>query len=81
MSGAEIIAIISVSATSLGGLITALFHSMSLSRCSEIGCCGCRCKREVLSEEAYLNQENKHHAPPVSPLPISRVPSGLNGTE
>lgn len=74
MSGAEIIAIISVSATSLGGLLTALFHSMSLSRCSEIGCCGCRCKREVLSEEAYLNQENKtqnHIAPPVSPLPLN----------
>jgi len=76
MSGAEIIAIISVSATSLGGLLTALFHSMSLSRCSEIGCCGCRCKREVLSEEAYLNQENKtknHIAPPVSPLALNRT--------
>jgi hypothetical protein len=74
MSGAEIIAIISVSATSLGGLLTALFHSMSLSRCSEIGCCGCRCKRDVLSEEAYLNQENKtqnHIAPPVSPLALN----------
>jgi len=59
MSGAEIIAIISVSATSIGGLLTALFHSLSLSRCSEISCCGCMCKRQVLSEEAYLNQENK----------------------
>ena len=59
MSGAEIIAIISVSATSIGGLLTALFHSLSLSRCSEIACCGCMCKRQVLSEEAYLNQENK----------------------
>jgi len=75
MSGAEIIAIISVSATSLGGLLTSLFHAMSLSRCSEIGCCGCRCKRDVLSEEAYLNQENKKSniAPPVSPLNLNRT--------
>ena len=78
MSGAEIIAIISVSATSLGGLITSLFHAMSLSRCTEIGCCGCLCKREVLSEEAYLNQENKKSkksniAPPVSPLNLNRT--------
>ena len=79
MSGAEIIAIISVSATSLGGLLTSLFHAMSLSRCSEIGCCGCRCKRDVLSEEAYLNQENKKTriAPPVSPLMLNRVASGI----
>lgn len=75
MSGAEIIAIISVSATSLGGLLTGLFHSMSLSRCSEINCLCWRCKRDVLSEEAYLNQENKkpNVAPPVSPLNLNRT--------
>jgi hypothetical protein len=69
MVGAEVIAIISVSATSLGGLLTALFHSISLSRCSEITCCGCMCKRQVLSEEAYLSESNKpsHNAEPVSP--------------
>lgn len=79
MSGAEIIAIISVSATSLGGLLTALFHSMSLSRCSEIGCCGCRCRRDVLSEEAYLKEnasQRQHQA-----QPLDRIPSGLNGDE
>jgi hypothetical protein len=67
MSGAELIAIISVSATSLAGLLTSLFHSISMSRCSEIGCCGCRCKREVLSEEAYLKESNnqRHNAVPV----------------
>jgi hypothetical protein len=69
MVGAEIIAIISVSATALGGLLTSLFHSISLSRCSEISCCGCMCKRNVLSEEAYLSESNKpsHNAEPVSP--------------
>jgi hypothetical protein len=71
MSGAELIAIISVSATSLAGLLTSLFHSISMSRCSEIGCCGCLCKREVLSENAYL-QANTNNAPPVSPLSLSR---------
>tara|TARA_R110000772_G_scaffold13867_4_gene40562 strand:- start:826 stop:1035 length:210 start_codon:yes stop_codon:yes gene_type:complete len=67
MFGAEVIAIISVSATSVGGLLTALFHSLSLSRCSEIACCGCMCKRQVLSEEAYLSESNKkrHQAEPV----------------
>ena len=80
MSGAEIIAIISVSATSLGGLLTGLFHSMSLSRCSEINCLCWRCKRDVLSEEVYLNQENKKKpniAPPVSPLMLNRTASEI----
>tara|TARA_S200002703_G_scaffold133912_1_gene122214 strand:+ start:260 stop:496 length:237 start_codon:yes stop_codon:yes gene_type:complete len=69
MVGAEVIAIISVSATALGGFLTSLFHSISLSRCSEISCCGCMCKRNVLSEEAYLNESNKpsHNTEPVSP--------------
>jgi len=70
MIGAEVIAIISVSATSLGGLLTALFHSISLSRCSEISCCGCMCKRQVLSEEAYLSESDKasHNIQPISPI-------------
>jgi len=70
MVGAEVIAIISVSATSLGGLLTALFHSISLSRCSEISCCGCMCKRQVLSEEAYLSESDKasHNIQPISPI-------------
>jgi hypothetical protein len=70
MTGAELIAVISVSATSLAGLLTSLFHSISMSRCSEISLCGCRCKREVLSEEAYL-QSSSHNAQPVSPTPVT----------
>lgn len=70
MEASALIAIISVSATALGGFISTLFHSLSLSRCSEISFCGCMCKRQVLSEETYLNQENKpsnqkHIAEPV----------------
>ncbi len=77
MTGAELIAIISVSATSLAGLLTSLFHSISMSRCSEISFWCCRCKREVLSEEAYL-QSSSNNAQLVSPLPLSRTISTLN---
>ena len=69
MEASALIAIISVSATALGGFLTSLFHSISLSRCSEISCCGCMCKRQVLSEEAYLNESKKssHNVEPISP--------------
>ena len=59
METAGIIAIISVSATAGGAFITALFHSLSLSRCSSIDCLCFKCKREVLSEETYKEQSNK----------------------
>jgi hypothetical protein len=57
MEGATIIAIISVSATAFTGIITALFHSMSLSRCTiiDFGCC--KCEREVLSEDTYRAEQ------------------------
>lgn len=56
---AEIIAIISVSATAVGALLTNLFHSMSLSRCRTIDCCCLKCEREVLSEDAYLAESKE----------------------
>tara|TARA_A100001201_G_scaffold142615_2_gene141309 strand:- start:2209 stop:2412 length:204 start_codon:yes stop_codon:yes gene_type:complete len=57
MEGATIIAIISVSATALTSTITALFHSMSLSRCTNIEC-GCfKCERDVLSEDTYRAEQ------------------------
>ncbi len=57
MEGATIIAIISVSATALSGIITSLFHSMSLSRCTNIEC-GCfSCERDVLSEDTYRAEQ------------------------
>ena len=59
MEASAIIAIISVSATAGGAFITALFHSLSLSRCSEIDCFCFKCKRQVLSEETYNEQSNK----------------------
>lgn len=63
MEASAIIAIISVSATAGGAFITALFHSLSLSRCSEIDCLCFKCKRQVLSEETYNEQSNKIDSP------------------
>lgn len=58
MSGAELIAIISVGATALGTLITTVFTSMSLSRCKNINCCyECiLCDREVVKDEVIARQ-------------------------
>jgi len=58
MSGAELIAIISVGATALGTLITTVFTSMSLSRCKNINCCyDCLvCDRELVKDEVIARQ-------------------------
>ena len=70
METAGIIAIISVSATASAGFITALFHSLSLSRCSVIDCFCFKCKREVLSETTYNEQSNREipNSPVLHPL-------------
>jgi len=59
MAGAELIAIISVSGTAIVALINALFHGTSMSRCKTISCCCGTCEREVLSEDAYLQQAER----------------------
>jgi|EP01047_Picozoa_sp_COSAG01_P054584 hypothetical protein len=66
MTGAELIAIISVGATALATLITTVFTSMSLSRCKNINCCwDCLiCDRDVVSEsivarEVELQNQNR----------------------
>lgn len=46
MTGAELIAILSVAITGFTTILTTCFHS----RCSEIDCWGIKCKRNVLSE-------------------------------
>lgn len=57
MEVAGVIAILSVAGGVLTGLITTVFHSMSLSRCKNIDCCCFKCDREVLSEEAYRAEQ------------------------
>lgn len=69
MTGAELIAIISVGATALGTLITTIFTSMSLSRCKNINCCwDCLiCDRDVVNDEVVAraienqNQNNNNN--------------------
>ena len=46
MTGAELIAILSVAITGFTTILTTCFHS----RCSEIDCWGVKCKRKVMSE-------------------------------
>ncbi len=46
MTGAEIVAVISVSIAGLTTLLSTCFHS----RCTDIDCCGIKCKREVIKE-------------------------------
>ena len=64
MDPAALIAITSVVFTGLSTLITTIFTSMSISRCSKIVCCfGCfDCDREVVNDEvvarAVENQNN-----------------------
>lgn len=59
MDAAAIIAIISVSTTGMATLITTVFSSMSLSRCSKIACCwDCfTCDRNVLDNNTFLEAE------------------------
>jgi|TARA_R100001163_G_scaffold11166_2_gene10217 hypothetical protein len=59
MEGGTIIAIILASSSALTGVITAIFHSASLSRCKNVDCCwSCFvCDREVLSEETYRAEQ------------------------
>ena len=70
MTGAEIIAVISVSGTVVVSLITALFHGSSLSRCSKISCCCCEIERDVLSEDAYLQQGERDKRNEVAARPV-----------
>jgi len=57
MTGGEIVAIIALSGTVLTGLVTAIFHGSSMSRCKTIDCCCFKCERDVLqNEELYRPQ-------------------------
>ena len=57
MEVAGIIALLSVAGSVLTGLITTIFHSMSLSRCKNIECFCLKCDREVLTEETYRAEQ------------------------
>ena len=61
MDAAAIIAITSVAFTGLSTLITTVFTSMSISRCTKIVCCfGCfDCDRSVVDDEVVARAVEK----------------------
>lgn len=72
MSGAEVVAIISVSAGALTTLLSTCYHS----RCTKINTPCINCERQVMEEE---NKEenptptvNKHSIPTVNPSNLAR---------
>ena len=54
MSGAEIVAIISVSVGGAVSLLTSCFHS----RCTDINCWGIKCKRKIIEDDKELENLN-----------------------
>ena len=62
MNGGEIVAIMAISGSVITGLVQAIFHGTSLSRCKTIACCCMRCEREVIQDESiYLNDNNNNN--------------------
>ena len=68
MTGAEIVAIISVSIGGLASILSTCFHS----RCTSIDCWGIHCKRKLMDddekkEESPLEKFEKEHNLKVNP--------------
>lgn len=62
MTGGEIVAIIALTGTVITGLVQAVFHGTSLSRCRTVDCCCFSCEREVLQDEnLYKNNDNNNN--------------------
>jgi len=55
------IAIISVGLSGIQGILQLVFHHTIQSRCTEIACCGCFCKRKLLDTEELelINKEKE----------------------
>lgn len=67
MTGAEIVAIISVSVTGVATILTTCFHS----RCTSIDCWGIHCRRKLMDDdekqETPLDTFEKEHNLKVNP--------------
>jgi len=62
MTGGEIVAIIALTGTVITGLVQAVFHGTSLSRCKTVNCFCFKCEREVLQDESlYKNNDNNNN--------------------
>ena len=66
MSGAEVVAIISVSAGALTTLLSTCFHS----RCTKINTPCVSCERQLIEEDK--EKENENVAQPVEPIDINQ---------
>jgi len=66
MTGAEVVAIISVSAGALTTLLSTCFHS----RCTKINTPCINCERQVMEEDKDKDKTNE--AQPVSPRVVGR---------
>tara|TARA_R110002020_G_scaffold83922_2_gene208349 strand:- start:410 stop:625 length:216 start_codon:yes stop_codon:yes gene_type:complete len=60
MTGGEIVAIIALTGTVITGLVQAVFHGTSLSRCKTVDCFCFKCEREVLQDESLYKDNNNN---------------------
>lgn len=68
MSGAEVVAIISVSAGALTTLLSTCFHS----RCTKINTPCVSCERQLIEEDKDKDKNKEHVAQPVEPIDINQ---------
>lgn len=68
MTGAEVVAIISVSAGALTTLLSTCFHS----RCTKINTPCINCERQVIEEDKDKDKDPNNQAQPVSPRVVAR---------
>ena len=56
LTGAELVAVLTVSISGFATIITSCFHGTSMSRCKRIDCWGVVCDREVISEDVVARE-------------------------
>ena len=61
MVSGELVSVIAISGSILTGLVTAVFHGTSLSRCKTVDCFCFKCERAVLQNEDLYNQNNNNN--------------------
>lgn len=61
-TGAELVAILTVSISGLVTIITTCFHGTSMSRCTKINCWGLSCDRDVISEDVVAREYQAQRA-------------------
>ncbi len=62
LTGAELVAVLTISISGLATIITSCFHGTQMSRCKKIDCWGIVCDREVISEEVVAREYQAERA-------------------